>query len=136
MYEFFDHTADLGIRVRATSLEELFVESAHAITAAIVEDPASIQASQAELITLSGADRTYLLFDWLNELLFRFEARRMLFRQFEVTLLPEGLTATITGEPYHPQRHPLQHEVKAITYHGLSLTEEAGQFQAELIVDI
>ena len=43
--------------------------------------------------------------------------QRVCERLDDVRLTDEGLTATARGEPYDPQRHRLDHEVKAITYH-------------------
>jgi SHS2 domain-containing protein len=136
MFEFFDHTADLGLRVRATTLDELLADAGRALTAAIVEDPATILPAAIERIEIAGGDPVYLMFDWLNELLYRFEGRRMLYREFRVTVRPEGLVAEVVGEPFDPARHPLQHEVKAITYHGLRVDSDGGQWTAEVIVDI
>jgi SHS2 domain-containing protein len=53
-----------------------------------------------------------------------------------VKLDDAGLSATARGEPWDPDRHELDHEVKAITYHGLKVEQEAGGWLAELIVDI
>ncbi|MBX7103231.1 MAG: archease [Gemmataceae bacterium] len=136
MFEFFDHTADLGLRVRAATLDALLSEAGRALTAAIVEDPATILPATMERIEIAGTDPVYLMFDWLNELLYRFEGRRMLFREFRVNVGPEGLVADVVGEPFDAARHPLQHEVKAITYHGLRVDQEGGQWTAEVIVDI
>ena len=43
MYETFEHTADLGLRVRAPDLDTLFAEAAGALFAAIIEDPGTVQ---------------------------------------------------------------------------------------------
>jgi SHS2 domain-containing protein len=77
-----------------------------------------------------------LLFDWLNELLYVYDVRRLLFCRFEVEFGPSGLVATAHGEPIDPERHALDHEVKAITYHGLKLEQHGGHWLAEVIVDI
>jgi SHS2 domain-containing protein len=136
MYEFFDHTADLGLRVEAATREELFAEAARGLTAMIVDDPASIRPRDRERLSVAGTDPVYLLFDWLNELLYRFESRRMLYREFDVRIGDSGLTAELAGEPYDPARHPLQHEVKAITYHRLVLEPRGDRWFAEAVVDI
>jgi SHS2 domain-containing protein len=77
-----------------------------------------------------------LLFDWLNELLFTFESHRLLFSEFRVRLDQDGLIADCRGEPYDPARHRLEHEIKAITYHGLKFEPADSGWQAEFIVDI
>ena len=48
----------------------------------------------------------------------------------------KSLTAAARGEPFDPERHPLSHEVKAITYHGLIVESSEGGWLAEVIVDI
>jgi SHS2 domain-containing protein len=137
MYEHFEHTADLGLRVRAADLNTLFAEAAEALFAAVVEDLSTVEPREPTTIRVSSTDLAYLLFDWLRELLFRFEADHRVFRNFEVQISDNGLTGTAWGEPYNPGKHPLSHEVKAITYHGLLVEQtEDGGWLAEVIVDI
>jgi SHS2 domain-containing protein len=136
MYEPFEHTADLGLRVRAPDLNTLFAEAAEALSATIVEDVAAIEPRDPLSLRIPGTDRVYLLFDWLRELLYRFDAERRLFRRFEVRVNDDGLDATAWGEPYDADRHLLSHEVKAITYHGLRVDREGDGWLAEVIVDI
>ncbi len=136
MYEHFEHTADLGLRIQAPDLDTLFAEAAVALTAAIVEDVAAIQPRDEVEFCIGGIDSAYLLFDWLKALLLKFEIEHRLFGKFEVRVGGEGLTAKAWGEPYDPDRHPLSHEVKAITYHGLVVEPADGGWRAEVIVDI
>lgn len=136
MYELFGHTADLGLRIRAADLDTLFVEAAQALFSAIVEDLASVRPGQRIEVTLQGKDREYLLFDWLRELLYHLDAERLLFGKFEVHVRDDGLTASAWGEPIDPSRHNLEHEVKAITYHGLRVEKIGAGWEAEVIVDI
>ncbi|MFN4260007.1 MAG: archease [Gemmataceae bacterium] len=136
MYETFDHTADLGLRVRAADLDTLFVEAALALFSAIVDNLADVQPKQAVTVALTSDDREYLLFDWLNELLFRWDTEHLLFGRFEVQVTDTSLTGTAWGEPLDPARHRLGHEVKAITYHGLRVEPTADGWLAEVIVDI
>ena len=136
MYETFDHTADLGLRVRAADLGTLFTEAAEALFAAIVEDPSTIRPAQAVEVRLQAEDREYLLFDWLKALLYHFDAEHLLFRRFEVKVTEGGLEGRAWGEPLDRARHELSHEVKAITYHGLRVEQTPAGWEAEVIVDI
>ncbi len=136
MFTFFDHTADLGIRMEAATLNELFADAGRAVTAMLLDDSATVAPTITESIEVAGNEVDYLLFDWLRELLMRFETRKMLYCQFNVVVTETGLTATVAGEPLEPGRHPLGHEVKAITYHGLSVEQSAEGWIAEVIVDI
>ncbi len=136
MHELFDHTADLGFRIRAADLNTLFAEAGECLLASMVDDPASVKSSESQSVSIEGTDREFLLFDWLRELLNRSDEARMLWCRFDVTVTSDGLTATISGEPFDPARHLLSREVKAITYHGLRVEEVEDGFLAEVIVDI
>jgi SHS2 domain-containing protein len=136
MYEFFEHTADLGLRIRAPDLETLFVEAAQALFAAIVDNLDAVEPRQQVAVQLDGDDREYLLFDWLSELLFRFDTEKLILARFEVRLAGSQLHGSAWGEPLDPARHVLAHEVKAITYHGLRVEQTPDGWLAEVIVDI
>jgi SHS2 domain-containing protein len=136
MYEVFEHTADIGLRVRAAGLNELFADAARGLFELIVENLDEVRPTQAEQIHIENEEPAYLLFDWLNELLFRFDARHFVCSEFKVSVTPAGLNAEARGEPLDPARHHLDHEVKAITYHGLKVEQAPDGWLAEVIVDI
>ncbi len=136
MYEQFEHTADLGLRIRAASLEELYAEAGRALTAALVGRPDAVRPDQRRTIRLDPAEPDDLLHDWLAELLYLFETERLLFSRFDVSLPSGGLEAAAWGERADPARHEVEMEIKAITYHGLKLEPDAGGWLAEVIVDL
>jgi SHS2 domain-containing protein len=136
MFETFDHTADLGLRVRAADLDALFAEAAEALFSVIVEDLSTVRAERAFEVHLHGDDREYLFYDWLKALLYHFDAEHILFSRFEVSVSATGLEGRAWGEPLDRARHELCHEVKAITYHGLKVEQTADGWLAEVIVDI
>jgi len=136
MYELFEHTADLGLRVRAADLETVFAEAALGLFSMIIDNPESIRPLEERSLELSGDDWEYLFFDWLRALLSLFESEHWLLAKSEVRLGPAGLTARLWGEPFDPARHLPAHEVKAITYHELTVKPTADGWLAEAIVDI
>ena len=136
MYETFEHTADIGIRARSATLNGLFEDSAKGLFSVILTNLDSVRCVQDTAIKLEGDRRDDLLFDWLAELLYTFETRRMLFGRFEVRLSESGLSAVAWGEPLDAVRHELDMEIKAITYHGLKVEPEGQGWLAEVIVDL
>jgi SHS2 domain-containing protein len=136
MFETFDHTADLGLRVRSSDLDALFCEAATALTSILVDNPASIEPRDNLEFHLEADDLAYLLFDWLREILYRFEGEGILLGRFEVKVQGKSLTGFAWGEPVDRSRHVLAHEVKAITYHGLKVEQSDQGWLAEVIVDI
>jgi SHS2 domain-containing protein len=136
MYETFEHTADLGLRVRAPDLDSLFADAGRGLFSIVVENLDAVRPMESRSFRIAGADREYLLFDWLNELLFVCDTQRIALSEFEVSVTGTGLTATARGEPIDPARHRLTHEIKAITYHGLKVEQTPEGWSAEVIVDI
>jgi SHS2 domain-containing protein len=136
MFEVFDHTADLGLRVRADDLNSLFAEAARALMSVIVSHPDAVEPRDVLAVKIAGRDREYLFVDWLHELLFLIESKRFLTSQFDVAVAADGVSAAVRGEPYDAVRHTLAHEVKAITYHGLKVEQTESGWLAEVILDI
>lgn len=136
MYETFEHTADLGLRMRAGSLGDLFAEAGRGLFSVIVANLEAVRAVEEFEFEIEGERRDDLLFDWLAELLFTFETRRVLFSEFDVDVREDGLTATARGEPVDTDRHELDMEVKAITYHQLKVERDGDGWVAEVIVDL
>ncbi|MCS7237433.1 MAG: archease [Thermoguttaceae bacterium] len=139
-YEFFAHTADLGIRVVASGREELFAEAGRALMNALVENVDAVQAVCQREINLSGDRLDDLLYDWLSELLYLFDTQRVVFCRFDVSLTGDSmfhLKGKAWGEPLDRKRHVLHLEVKAITYHRLRVEPTAeGSWEAEIIADL
>jgi SHS2 domain-containing protein len=136
--ETYEHTADLGLRVFAVDLPDLFQTAAAGLFAVIVDNVDQVRAEGLETVALSSGSTEDLLVDWLNELIFRCETQRRLYSRFDVSLDDMGcrLAATIGGESIDPGRHLLDHEVKAATHHELSVKRDGDGWVAELILDI
>src|SRR5262245_63848583 len=97
MFETFEHTADLGLRIRADDLDTLFAEAAAALFSAIVEDLGTVRPERELTVRLPADEREYLLFDWLKTLLYHFDVEHLLFSRFEVRLTDAGLEGHAWG---------------------------------------
>jgi SHS2 domain-containing protein len=137
-YETFDHTADLGLRVVANDLVDLFQTAALGLFDVIVANRSEVRAVETEQISLECDSIEDLFIEWLNELIYRCETRHRLYSAFAVELDEPScrLAAAIGGEPIDRGRHDLDHEVKAATRHGVSVRKEAPGWVAEVILDI
>ena len=136
--EVFDHTADVGLRVRASTIDDLFRTAAEGLFDYIVANREAVQVARTEALSLASDSTANLLVGWLNELIFRCETQHVLFNRFEVGFSDDGLAleATIGGEAIDRARHILDHEVKAVTHHGISLERDGTGWVAEVILDI
>jgi SHS2 domain-containing protein len=131
-----DHTADLGIRVRAGSLAELLDRAARGMLELALGEhdaPAAGPAAQRTL-DLEADDAPILLVAWLREILFLFQVRDFLYRSADFeTLTEERLVATLHGTDAPAERAT---EIKGVTYHGLEVREHDGVWRATIIFDV
>ncbi len=136
MFEILEHTADAGLRVRAPDVNGLFTEAARGLFALMVEDLPQDAAPVQLTLTLAARTLEDLLHDWLSELLYDFERRHLVPREFNVEIRGTCLHANIGSEMLDLSRYPPTHEVKAVTYHHLAVRPVAEGWEAEVIVDI
>jgi len=136
MYETFEHTADLGLRIRADDLNTLFAEAGRALFSVIVAEPEEVRIVEERPFSIKGGDVEELLHDWLTELLFTFHVYRQLLVKFDVNIQSSGLTAIAHGEKIDLQRHEINLEIKAITWCDLKVVQTPTGWLAEVIVDI
>jgi SHS2 domain-containing protein len=135
-YELLDHTADLGLRIRATELSELFEAAAAALGEQLVEVFPS-EADQILRITVSGEDWADLLLNWLRELLAYWHLEGQLVTTARcVDLSPHTITAAIGLLPWDPKIHIPNQEIKAVTYHMLEVVPTEDGWQATVIFDL
>jgi SHS2 domain-containing protein len=138
-FEFFDHTGDIGVRLTAPTLAELFAAAAEAFTAAIAE-PDAVRPLDAGRLELAGPELDLLLVDFLSELLYRFESAALLVRSADVDLRRDSgewrLHADLKGEPFDAARHEIRVLLKAVTYHELYVRQAPQGWEAQIIFDI
>jgi len=143
-FEVIDHTADIGIKAYGKDLAELFANAAYGM-ASLITDLEKVKPKDSQDIAVEAENREELLVSWLNEIIFLFASRRMLFSKFEVSEINEKhLRAKIFGEEFDVARHEIETEFKAATYHRLKISKRKRDnstlpqemLQAEVIFDI
>ena len=135
-YEFFDHTADVGIRAKGSTLSELLVHMARGLIALIAEESA-IEPRETRSVHLTAPDAESLLLVWLQELLFWFSAGGFLPIAYTLTeVTPTALRGEVRGERFDLTRHQQGREVKAVTRHLLAVRQVDGRWEGQVVVDI
>lgn len=135
-YETFEHTADVGLRARGETLEDLFANAASGMFE-ILTELGNVDPTVGEEVRLEAFDLAELMVNWLNELLFRWESEQVLFTRFDVHEIKKtALEATVWGKPYDPKRHEVFADIKAATYHNLSIEKQGEIWLAEIVLDI
>jgi SHS2 domain-containing protein len=132
-----EHTADVGIEAEGDSLSEVFANAACGMVSFMCETAAVAQRVTRET-ALEADDLEELMFVWLNEILYLIDAEGLLFSSFEVEVEGTRLHAVLRGEPMDPDKHELKRDIKATTYHQLSVRRVGGggRWKAHVIFDV
>ena len=135
-YEQFPHTADIGIRVFGKDLKKLFENAAFGMFD-VIADLEGIKTPIEETIEAGGETTEELLVAWLDELLYRFCTKEVIFAKFRIEELSGNrLKAKVFGRPVASNRNRLRIEVKAITYSDLKIKKGKAGYQVEIIFDV
>jgi SHS2 domain-containing protein len=135
-YRFVDHTADVMVEVEAPLREGLFSDAARSLFS-ILTDLDGIEPRESQQLRVEAEGWEQLLVTWLTELLFLYETELWLFSRFEILELePHVLEAVAWGERLDAERHPIEREVKAVTYHRLGLVKEGGVYKTSIVFDL
>ena len=132
--------ADIAFDAWAGTLEELFREAARASMQVMVENLAEVRPAQTVDLKIEQENEEMLLFDFLNELIFYKDARRLILlpAEVEISTGPHGVTlqATLRGEEIDVARHRMHTDVKAVTMLRYSLARVAKGWRATVVLDV
>lgn len=141
-YEYLDHTADVQIHSWGACVEEAFQQQVVGVMGLITEldcvrvaDPV---ADRRE-VSVEGHDLPSLLYNFLDEWLFQFNAEGFVCKRVKITSFDRtrwAITSQGVGEAFELGRHPQGIEVKAITYSALRVTEGQERTDVLVIVDV
>ncbi len=134
-YEYFEATADIGLKAYGNDMNEAFENAGLAIFN-IISDTSGITPSEKIEFEVTSEDDVSLLYDFLEELLFYHETEFMLFSRFDVKIDDDfHLKAEIRGEEIDWEKHERKTEIKAITFHKMAV-EKTDHVEVRAIVDL
>ena len=132
----FDHTADIGLEVEAASLPALFAEAARGLRDQIVAAEDVVAEGPAVELRVTASDLAGLLVAWLGELLFRWDAREELFASFPALSIENDELVAQAELARLRAGAELLADIKAVTYHALSLETRGDGWFARVVLDI
>jgi SHS2 domain-containing protein len=142
-----DHTADVGLEVRADDLPELFRRAALATSWLLLERPHGprwTEAPERRSVELVEEELPQLLRSWLRVVLFWDEADGFVPDDLRLVLLPAPLCDSETGQAFGLQGeaeggvdsgHRIR-EIKGVTLHGLAVERRGEGWLARVIFDV
>jgi len=146
-----DHTADLGLEVRAPDLPELFRRAARGAMWLVLEREPEVTSTlsraskeEARPLHLVEEDLNGLLRSWLRALLFWEETEGFVTVDAKIMLLPTPLCRSPDGQAFGLQAQiqgcfdsgPRVREIKGVTLHGLVVEMEGEEWLGRVIFDV
>jgi len=135
-YRFIDHTADIAFEAFGKNLEELLVNATLAFYEAFVYVE-KLDVNRTLNVSVEADSADYLLYDWLNELLYAFDTEFFAGKDLNVDVKENGnlkAEGVIKGGTLKPEL--VKVEPKAITLHNFVVEKKNGMWRAFVVVDI
>lgn len=134
-YRFLDHMTDAVIEAHGDSLEEAFEQAAMGLVDTMV-DVAGVRPETAIEIEAVGHDLESLLFDWLDKVMLLLVADGMAMSEFAVKADGYTLKGVAKGEKLDLARHKYKVEIKAVTYHEMSVVRQDDGVTVRFLLDL
>jgi len=135
-HEFFEHTADVGMRASGKTLAELFVHAAEGFVALLAEE-SRVEPKETRTVDLTADAVEPLLLAWLNQLIVWFDTEQFLPGTFALETATETIVrGQVRGERFDPSRHMSGVEIKGVTRHEFHVAHANGTWEARLIFDV
>ncbi len=133
-YDVLEHTADVGVRATGATLEETFEQAT--IGLAQIAGVWRPEFGERVDIDVVADDLGALLVDWLSEVLYLHDARGAAIAAVEIEAVEEHRArgSVVLGDLGEGIAEGTQ--VKAITYHQLTVERATGGWVAQVFFDI
>lgn len=135
-FRLLEHTADMGIEAHGGSCEEVLLAIARGLANLIYGD-SPVAALVSVNIRVCAEDPVELLVNWLNEVCYRCERDNLVPAAYRIESIVGGeLKAVVFAEPFDPERHVIERQVKSVTYHQACLERVSTGWHARVYVDL
>jgi SHS2 domain-containing protein len=137
-FKFLPHTADVKIQAEGKSLEEAFKQSALAVKE-VMSSKIKIKAKIRKEIKVEGEDKESLLYEFLEEFLYLFDAESFIMNKvtkIKITKSKNKLILTAQAIGDNSSSYKFTNDVKAITYNEMSIKENKGKVAIVFVIDV
>jgi SHS2 domain-containing protein len=135
-YRQIHHTADIGLEITADTAAALFSEAATGMFSIIVSGEVA-GAVDTRDIRVQADDWEGLLVAWLRELLYLWHDKGLRFcRVLNWEATDHDIAATVSVDRFDAGIHIVDSEIKAVTYHQITVKTDGTRWQGRVIFDI
>lgn len=132
-YTFLDHATDAIVEVTAKDMNEAFMFAGMATIEIMIESEA-VDINSTESIRVTGTNDQELLYNWLEEIIFNIITKGFAISKITNIIYQEKeITAIIHGELLDIEKHNFKIEIKAPTFHEMSIINNESTYMKFLL---
>ncbi len=134
-YEIIEHTADIGIKVSGNSIPEIFDKAINA-TVDLLSGGIESQPRIKKTLNLEEEDIGTVLVSILEEIIYLFESQLYVPSESTVKIENNKYKIILKGSIAKAEEIKNGMEIKAVTYHQLTIKKVGDKYQAMVIFDV
>ena len=133
-YELIEHTADVRLKIEASTLEELFEVALSGMAEIIKKEVCQKECTEQREINLTSIDITALLVDFLSEVLSISHSEKIVFCKINFKELTDTKIGCIV---FGTKADDFDEDIKAVTFHEAEIKKTSkGNFETIIVFDI
>lgn len=132
-YKFLSHTADIKFQASGKTIEEVFSNSALALSDVMTKG-AGIRQKKKRKINIKARDFGSLLYNFLEEFLFLYDTKGFVLSSIEEIKIDKekfALSAVVAGDT-----KMLSNDVKAVTYNDMKVEQKGKKWIVQCVLDV
>ena len=126
-YKLLEHATDAFIEVTGSNLVEAFTITGNSVVETII-DRSLVQEVEQKTLQVTGKDLDYLLFNWLEEVIYQTITEGFAIHRFSIEISKNSefqLSCIAYGEKIDIKKHKFRVEIKAPTFHLMKIEENS-----------
>jgi len=135
-FKFLEHTADIKFQAFGKNLEEVFENSALAVSNSMWDK--KVKLSKQLKFKVSGKDIEALMYNFLEEFLYYFETQGFILGKVSKIKIKKNksyaLEVELKGD--ESKNYNIYTHIKAVTYNEMFIKKKAGKFIAQVVLDV
>ncbi|MBS3081632.1 archease [Candidatus Pacearchaeota archaeon] len=132
-FEFLEHTGDVKFRAYGRSLNELFGNCALAVSS-VLSRGTKIKNVKSKKISFSGKDYESLLYQFIEELIYLFDAEGFVVSKADVLVDKFKIEAVIYGDKC--SNYSDLDAIKSPTYAEMYVRQKGNMWECQVVLDV
>ncbi|MBU0466694.1 MAG: archease [Nanoarchaeota archaeon] len=132
-YTFLPHTADIKFKAYGKTLNQAFENAALAISKILAKEN-KVKTNITKDIELEGIDQKSLFYNFLEEIIFLFDAEHFIVSKASIKITKYKLTAKLKGD--NASNYQGLDHIKAATYAEMHIKKTQKGWEVQAVVDV